>query len=322
LKQKEEKNMSSADTIGSSLFLLSAGIVWTWLQMKKDCKVKRVVKISQLNIYPIKSCDGIQVESSFVTKRGLQYDRDFMVVDEKGVFVSQRKRPTMALIRTKIDAFRGVLCISAPDMPDLEVPLKESVTESSMEVIVWDDKCQAKVVETNDWFSTYLKTPNLKLVRFADNFVRPTDPEYAPQGQTGFADGFPFLLASEASIQNMNKRVNFQISMKRFRPSIVVDGCSAFEEDSWRDFEFRSQPPMTAKVVKPCARCSIPDVDPETAIYDKEMKVSRLMRTFRTGENLSLGKEKWNKQLFFGQNVDHAAQENIILSIGDELVFP
>lgn len=290
--------MTQFNTSAYTLFIFSIGLIWT-LQSHQEKKAKKSSpKVSKLVIFPIKSCGGIEVQSAVVTRRGLKFDRSFMVVDDNGNFVTQRKKPSMALIQTRIDIERGVLVITAPSMPILEVSLEEgNADEINTLATVWGDKCEAKIVPTDGWFAKFLDIPGLQLVRFSDSFVRQTDAKYAPKGQTGFADGYPFLLASEGSIQELNRRGNFQITMDRFRPNIIVDGCSPFAEDGWKSITFQSSPLMKTQVVKPCSRCSIPDVDPSTATYDKEMKVSRVLKTFRTGEDLKLSEEKWKKQV-------------------------
>lgn len=330
--------------VSSTLFAASAAVFIAWKFVNQ--KPKHAARVKKIVIYPVKSCGGIELQSAIVTKRGFLYDRAFMIVDEKGNFVSQRKKPTMALIKTQLDHQRGLLILNAPGMSQLEVPLAESANEEARTVTVWGESCEGRVIDTQGWFSKFLELPSLELVRMGSSWVRPTDPKYAPKGQTGFADGFAFLLASEGSVEEVSRRANFPVSMDRFRPNIVVDECEAFAEDSWTNIVFASQPAMKAKVVKPCSRCSMPDVDQETAVYDKDMRVSKALKTFRTGEALNLEEEKWKKQvsqstllprlathldlncsylcllqLFFGQNIDHESQENVVISVGDKITL-
>lgn len=300
--------MSSHDSwIASALFAASFAAVALTQALNKNRR--STVVISDLYIYPIKSCGGIKVNSARVTKRGFEYDRHFMVVDAEGGFVTQRKKPKMALIATAIDYSRKILTVSAPGMPDLVVSLAPSKEEQAVSVRVWKDKCTATVVNTQNWFATFLELPGLELVRFDESFVRGTELEFAPLGQVAFADGFPFLIASQASIDEVTQRFNANnkantsstvdsVSMLRFRPNIVVRNCTAFAEDSWKDVVIQCQSgsaPLRAKIVKPCARCSMPDVDPVTAVYDKEMKIGRLLQSFRTGAHMKL--DKWKKEV-------------------------
>lgn len=288
--------------VSSTLFAASAAIFCAWNFVNQ--KPKHAARVKKLVIYPVKSCAGIEVQSAVVTKRGFLYDRAFMIVDEKGNFVTQRKKPTMALIKTELDHQRGLLILTAPGMSQLEVPLTESATEEVRTVTVWGHACDGRVIDTQGWFSKFLDLPSLELVRMDNNWVRPTDPKVAPKGQMAFADGFAFLLASEGSVEEVSRRANMPVEMDRFRPNIVVDECEAFAEDKWTNIVFASQPPMKAKVVQPCSRCSMPDVDQQTAIYDKEMRVTKALKTFRTGEALKLEEEKWKKQVRYSSRIE------------------
>lgn len=171
-------------------------------------------------------------------------------------------------------------------------------------VTVWGDACEALEVDS-EWFSAYLKSPDMRLVRFKDDFVRKTDRKYAPEGgQTGFADGFPFLLASEESIAEVNAHAPVTVTNERFRPNIVVRGAQAFAEDRWEKVRIACtgssgviSSGMEFSVVKPCARCTIPDVDPQTGLASAQREPSRSMQAFRTGEAIGLGNPKWRKQV-------------------------
>eukprot|EP01033_Poteriospumella_lacustris_P020578 gene20578-15108_t len=178
--------------VSSTLFAASAAVFFAWKFVNQ--KPKHAARVKKIVIYPVKSCGGIELQSAVVTKRGFLYDRAFMIVDEKGNFVSQRKKPTMALIKTQLDHQRGLLILNAPGMSQLEVPLAESANEEVRTVTVWGESCDGRVIDTQGWFSTFLELPSLELVRMGSSWVRPTDPKYAPKGQTGFADGFAFLL--------------------------------------------------------------------------------------------------------------------------------
>lgn len=280
-------------------------------------------RIRELWIYPIKSCKGFKVNQATVTKRGLEFDRLFMVVDSSdGKFVSQRKFPRMALIVTAINYDERTLELDAPGMPRLIVPLDETESEE-MTVTVWGDSCQASKVgglSACEWFNAFLNTNNLQLVRMKDDYVRPTDPEYAPEGQTGFADGFPFLLASIGSLDVLNKKLLEPVTMERFRPNIIVENCSPYAEDGWKQIKFLNEmEPLITNVVKPCSRCTIPNIDPNMGSFTPDGQPSKVMKTFRTGKALNLGKAKWDGQLFFGQNLDHQSQEGQVLQVGDEI---
>jgi uncharacterized protein YcbX len=261
--------------------------------------LKRVseVVISELYIYPIKSCKGIPVSESKVVKTGFEYDRIFVVIDKSGAFISQRKKPQMAMIETSIDWKSETLTVFAPGMPILKIHLKKQTNEVPIKAKVWQDTCDAFLVNTSGWFSQFFEEDGIELARFDELFVRNTDPKYAPTGQTAFSDGYPFLILSESSLKEIGNRAKKDITMARFRPNIVVKNCQPFAEDSWTNIVFRSKPNMNAKIVKPCSRCSIPDVDPTTGSYDNNRTLSKSLSSFRTGNHLNLGIEKWQKEV-------------------------
>lgn len=207
------------------------------------------------------------------------------------------------------------MVITAPGMPELRVPLTAPQT-GTVPVRVWTSTCDAEVVseKANEWFSQFLEAKDLRLVRMCDDFVRRTEEEYAPNGQTAFADGFPFLIASEASLNTLNTKLSEQIPMDRFRPNILLGGCGAFAEDNWKTISLAG---MTMAVVKPCSRCTIPNVDQLTGTSNPAP--SAALKTFRTGSALGLDNPKWKREVFFGQNVDHAGQAGATVSVGQEV---
>ncbi len=288
----------------------------------KPCAKKDIV-VSEITIYPIKSCKGIKVSYAKVSKRGFEYDRWFMLVNEDGKFMSQRKYPRMALITTDIDYTNNELIVSAPGMSEilrisLYQPEEGSIKE--MKVDVWGDQCIGVKIggdEVSLWFNTFLETTGLSLVRMLDDNVRKTDAAFAPNGQTGFADGFPFLIASEESLAALNEKLPEAITMDRFRPNIVVKNCCAFAEDCWKTIRFQSDIPLTANVVKPCSRCTIPNINPETAIPNEDQQPTKALKGFRTGKDLELPNKKWSGQVFFGQNLDHEGSEGSIVEVGN-----
>jgi hypothetical protein len=168
--------------VSISLSLLTLGLFF----LRRYYSItSRQPKVSALWIYPIKSCKGIQLKSANITRRGFAYDREFMLVDQYGKFVSQRTKPIMALITTSIDYDKKIMIVSAPNMNNLHIDLRPINGGSTIDVTVWGDVCKAHVLadEFNVWFSNYLNTPNIQFVRMAKDFVRPTDSKYAPNGQ-------------------------------------------------------------------------------------------------------------------------------------------
>ncbi|MCB9306152.1 MAG: MOSC domain-containing protein [Lewinellaceae bacterium] len=247
--------------------------------------------LSQINIFPVKSLGGISLPSAQVARRGLQYDRRWMLVDPDGRFVSQRELPEMALLTTSLS--EGHLVVSRKNDPldNVRIPLQPDVDSMMpLRVGIWSDRCGARLHESdiNNWFSDRLKSP-LRLVHMPETTRRRADGRYAPSGQfVSFADGYPFLLIGQASLDDLNNRLATPLPMDRFRPNFVFTGGHAFEEDGWGDFFIGDIP---FRCVKPCARCIIPTIDQQTA-----QRAAEPLKTFATFR-------KRNNKILFGQNV-------------------
>jgi uncharacterized protein YcbX len=253
--------------------------------------------LSDLCVYPIKSCGGIAVDEWEVDERGLRHDRRWMLVDETGSFLSQRKLPRMALIKVRIES--DGLVVDAPGMSSLQVPFRPP-DGKLMLTRVWDDLVESQTVDDDNWFSEFLAV-RCKLVYLPDESMRPVDAAYAAPGdRVSLADGFPFLLISEASLADLNARLEQPLPMNRFRPNLVVGGCEPFAEDGWRRVCIGR---LTFRVVKPCARCTITTVDQESATKGKEPL--RTLARFRRAGN----------KVHFGQNLIH--DETGSLRVGD-----
>ncbi len=245
--------------------------------------------LSGLYVYPIKSCVGIPLEASEVDERGPRHDRRWMLVDETGCFMSQRRFPRMALIRVRIGP--DGLVVDAPGMPSLEIPLQPPVRRPML-ARVWDDLVESLTVgdDADRWFSGFLDV-SCRLVYLPEGSVRPVDLTYGgPGDQVGLADAFPFLLISEASLAELNARLEQPVPMDRFRPNLVVRGCEPFAEDSWELVRIAS---ITFRVVKPCSRCTITTVNQGTGVTGKEPL--RTLAAFR----------KVGSKVLFGQNLIH-----------------
>ncbi len=254
-------------------------------------KIKSAIEISELAIYPVKSCAQLQVTAAKVDSFGLHMDRRWMVVDDRGKFLTQRQLASMCLISVSL-IDNGVI-LNAPDMSPCAVTVTN--LERTQQVIVWDDQCNGMDCgdEVANWLSTLLQQA-CRLVYFPEEEFRQVDLDFAQQGdRTAFSDGFPFLLISEASLQDLNTRIlqagsQASLEMRRFRPNIVVKGCEAFAEDKWKKIKVGD---IVLRVVKPCKRCVIPTIDPDTGIKgDEPLKT---LRTYR----------KQDKKILFGQNV-------------------
>lgn len=258
-------------------------------------------QLSGIFIYPIKSLGGFKVNHWRVTSTGLAYDRKWMLVDDDGLFLSQRKLPCMALIKTALAG--NELGVSAPGMDRLTLPLHPADGEW-VDVTVWHDRCRARAVsETADlWFSRFLGL-NCRLVYLPEGSIRPVDPNYgSATDQTAFSDGFPFLLISENSLAVLNQEMGLNLQMKRFRPNLVISGCSGYEEDTWREIRIGE---IDFRLPKPCSRCAVPTIDPDTAETGKEPLIT-LNRT-----------RKWQNKVYFGQNALHDGCG--VLTVGDRV---
>lgn len=222
--------------------------------------------LSALYVYPIKSASGISLQTSIVEGQGLKNDRRFMVVDSTGKFLTQRQYPRMALIETEI--LGDDLHVIAPEMPRLVVSLIPEVTSQAF-VEVWQDQCMAAPVskESHEWLSHFLGI-TCQLVYMPSDSHRLIDDSYkAKYNLVSFADELPFLLVGEASLQDLNNRLEKPIPMNRFRPNIVIAGGEPFIEDNWSFIQIGE---VVFKVVKPCSRCSIPGIDQSSGIQGKE----------------------------------------------------
>ncbi|WPB81287.1 MOSC domain-containing protein [Archangium violaceum] len=247
--------------------------------------------LTAINIYPLKSCAGLPLTRATVEPLGLQHDRRWMAVRPDGSFMTGRELPALVLVRA-VPGPSG-LHLSAPGMPELEVPLPPAGAPR-LDVTVWDDTCSAaRAQESADrWLSEYLGEPT-RLVYVDERMQRLVDPKYAdPEDRVGFADGFPLLLISEASLADLNQRLAQPVPMSRFRPNLVVDGCEAFAEDGWKRLRIGT---VELAGVKPCARCVFTTVDPETARADPQQEPLRTLSTYR--------RVLPSKGVMFGQNV-------------------
>ena len=249
------------------------------------------VALSGLYVYPIKSCAGISLDTSELIATGLRHDRRWMLVDGSGEFMSQRAHPRLALISTHLSEEH--LTVSAPGMPDLRMPLQQE-NGNLIDVEVWGDVNKGALVgeEADRWFGEFLRFP-CRLVRKPDDDPRPVDSIYAQSGdQASFADGFAFLLISEASLDDLNSRLEDPLPMNRFRPNFVVSGCDAYAEDGWGRLQIGGVP---FRVAEGCPRCAITTTDQETGERGKEPL--RTLATYR----------KFDGEVYFGRNLIHDA---------------
>ncbi len=247
-----------------------------------------MLTLSSLYRYPVKSLRGESLQHMTVGRRGPEADRQWMLVDENGRFLTQRELPRMALIRPQVGD--DGLWLSAPDMPDLHV---SDHPGEVLDVQIWRDRCSARSLSASAdaWFSSFLQRA-CRLVVMPQETQRQVDMEYARKGdEVGFADGFPFLLISRASLDDLNQRLPAPVPMTRFRPNLVVEGCEPYAEDNWRRIRIGA---LEFRVVKPCSRCIIPCVDPNTGERRSNEPLKTLMSYRKEGN-----------KVYFGQNLLH-----------------
>ncbi len=259
--------------------------------------------ISGLFVYPIKSCAGVAVQEAILTETGLEFDRNWMVVDEKSEFVTQRELPRMALIQPQIKHDEMVL--RAPGMLALHVKLDE--VEAPVRVTVWGDSVAAfdmgKIAA--QWFTDFLGT-TARLVRFDPDHKRLSDKAWTGEVEAlnQFNDGFALLVISEASLAQLNSKLGAagqaSVGMSRFRPNIVLgnaldgDALAPHDEDRLEVLHIATQQgTVQLKPVKPCPRCPIPNIDPATALSSPE--VGDMLQTYRQDARM-------NGALTFGMN--------------------
>lgn len=225
--------------------------------------------VGALFVHPIKSCAGVALPAADLVETGLDLDRAWMVVDPAGVQVTQRVLPRMALIQPSFKG--GELLLRAPGM--LGLHLKLDTVEEATRVQVWDDIVKAYDMGAlaAQWFSDFLGRP-VRLARFDPEEQRLSSPKWAGdiQAPNQFSDGYPLLVTGSASLAELNRRLqaagHSAVTMQRFRPNLVLDGVEAFDEDHVREIDINTdQGLVTLRLVKPCTRCTVPDVDPTTA---------------------------------------------------------
>ncbi len=276
--------------------------------------------LTELHLYPIKSCAGIALREAVVTPAGLMseqiYDREWMVVDTHGQFLSQREYPAMALITPRIKS--DTLELRAPGMLRLEIPLglPDPAHAQTRQVQVWDDALMAYDCDeiTATWFSKAIGVA-CRLVRFHPDVVRTTSGKWTEglKIPTLFADAYPLLLISAASLEDLNQKLVAQgraaLPMNRFRPNIVINGVAAFEEDFARAVRIGE---AVLKPVKPCPRCPIPAVDQATGIIGPDPL--DILMTYRMNPHLDGG-------ITFGMNAILQEGDGSVVRVGEEVTL-
>jgi uncharacterized protein YcbX len=271
--------------------------------------------IARLFVYPVKSCAGIEVQQALLTETGLDLDRAWMVVDAQGIFLTQRSLPRMALIRPQLKTDEMVL--RAPGMLTLHVTI--DAVEAPSTVTVWRDTVPAwdMGAVAAQWFTDFLGQP-CRLVRFDPEHRRLSSMAWTGgvEAPNPFADGFPVLVASEASLEELNGRLvaagHAAVGMERFRPNVVLAGLDAHDEDrvDLVRVDGGAEGDVHLQPVKPCARCPIPNIDPATAQIDPA--VGDTLRAYRQDKRL-------NGAVTFGMNAIVRQGAGQLLRVGQRI---
>jgi uncharacterized protein YcbX len=254
--------------------------------------------VERLFLHPIKSCAGIEVDQAVVTATGFEFDREWMVVDEQGGFLSQRELPRLALVRTQLRSDDVVM--RAPGM--LALHLSIDTVEARCRVRVWDDEVAAYDMGdlAAQWCSDFLGR-RARLVRFDPDADRLASREWTGsiEARTTFVDGFPLLVTSTASLAELNRRLvengDAAVTMQRFRPNLVLAGLPDAHGEDFIDTLTIASPDgeVVLQLIKPCGRCTIPDVDPATA--EQGHGVAQALAAYRSEPRIA-------GALAFGQN--------------------
>lgn len=282
-------------------------------------------RIARLFVYPVKSCAGVEVQEAVLTATGLEWDRGWMVVDAQGGFVTQREVPRLALVQPQLNAHE--LILRAPGMAALHLALEGA--RQSATVQVWDDLVPAFDVGevAAAWFTDFLgaghsgvsgvSLPRYRLVQFDPGHRRLSSLTWTcgVEALNQFSDGFPLLVASEASVDGLNVKLRAAghgaVGVERFRPNVVLSGLLPHDEDRLAlMYVDTGGAPVVLKPVKPCPRCPIPNIDPQTAL--SSLEVGDTLQTYRQDARVG-------GAVTFGMNVIVLSGVRAVLRVGQPL---
>ena len=258
------------------------------------------MEVDSLYIYPIKSMEGIAVKAAELTAKGFKYDRAWMLTDATGRFISQREYPGLALMQIKLND-QDLSVRNGHE--EISFNLK-TVTGPKLSTSVWKDHFESQEVssEVSSWFSDMLKS-KVKLVTYSESNGRSKHVSSLGRNiEVSYADGYPYLILGTASMDELNARTFIHMSIKRFRPNIVITTQDAHIEDEWKEIQIGDH---LIQLVKPCARCDLTTIDPETAEIGQEPLIT--LSTYR----------RINRQILFGMNgISHGPGT---LNVGDRV---
>lgn len=319
---------NAAVSVAAAVFVASAVCLE---RRRRRLRQPHGLSISRLYVFPIKSCKGHCLDEAQLTAEGLAGDREYAVVKvldgARAEAVSQREIPQMALVAPDMPSAAG-LTVRMRGMRDLQVPPHGTGVLWRIRSNVWDDEADGEDLgdEVAAWFCEALGSKELRLVRFS-GFRAAPEPARWGEGSTKFSDGFPMLVTSEASLAELAQRSGLSQVAERMRPNLVVAGCASHEEDQWVALRWaRGGASAEFRLPKPCARCTMPRVDPATGQVGADPM--KTLKPYRGGHVLLQDDAQLrhrshyaaNKgEIFFGQNINVAVQGFAVLRVGDPL---
>ena len=281
-----------------------------------------MMQVDALYCYPVKSLQGIGLGQARLYRHGFEWDRRWMLVNRQQCFVTQRQLPALATLQVAITD--RALVLAHPRAGSIEVPL-EAPSSAAESVRVWQDDCQAQPEspQITEWLESALgpAAQGLRLMRFADGFTRAVaeDAFGHQQAHTFFADGYPYLVTTTASLQALNQTLSEKgldaVPMSRFRPNIVIGHDEAWSEDRWASIQtLPATDDEGARLAfcKPCQRCKVTSIDQQTsqvAVPGEPLKTL-----------LGLNTQPGLKGAHFGQNALLAGREGALLRVGNAMM--
>ena len=263
------------------------------------------VKLASIHVYPLKGARGISLEGAEARLGGLRHDRRFLLLDGDGGFVTQRSHPKLALVTTALTP--STLTIGAPGSSPVAIPCAPAPADAARRMVrIWDDDVEAVDVRgpVVELLSDFLGA-RCSLVFMPDDVVRPVEAPYgAPGDRVGFADAYPYLLATLASLAELNGRLEAPLPMNRFRPNLVIEGGAPYDEERHARVRIGA---LTFRMPKRCSRCQVTTVDQATGDVGKEPL--RTLATYRTEDN----------KVYFAQNLVPDAEGT--LAVGAEVEY-
>ncbi|XP_069787470.1 mitochondrial amidoxime-reducing component 1 [Narcine bancroftii] len=273
--------------VAAALGLGALGVRHLWRSFRAsrvEPKLVKVAEVSRLFIYPVKSCKGIALNEveidEFGFKKGPLKDRQFLIVDEKWHMITGRVEPSLVLVT--VSSANGYLCLNAPDMEELRVPLKLQKSNPVKMCRVWGCDIQGRDCgdEAANWISTYLKhSKAFRMVCYETSmkprFPKETEPLFRETDKVAYNDLSSCMMMSEATVEDFNTKLERKVKMENFRPVLVVKDCKPYAEDTWKGIQIG-----TVKLYRTmsCTRCIFTTVDPDTGIIDRKEPLNTLRR--------------------------------------------